>query len=420
MISAREAALLVLYEVFFKGAYSNLALKSFMADNRDMIPPEKGLLTTLVYGVISRHFTLDHVIRQYARVKKRDKYIQLILELGMYQLLYTDKIPQSAAVDQSVRLAKKYCRGGAERFVNAVLRSFCRDGCRINYPDDETDRIAVEHSYSREMAEAFIKYFGSRAEPIMAALNEPPRLVLRANTMKITAAELADILRGRGTDAETGGGDAIYCGGFDVGADKLYREGFYSVQDEAAQQAAIALDPKEGETVIDMCAAPGGKSTHIAQLQRDTGRVLAFDIYDHKIKLINESAKRLGLNSITARKGDATAPDPSLLQSADRVLCDVPCSGWGIIRRKPDIKLGAADIDALTDIQLKILKGGAGCLKRGGTLVYSTCTIDPRENEAITDAFLNGNGEFEKIYEKTYYPDTDKTDGFYICKMKRK
>ncbi len=421
-MNAREAAFKALYEILYNGAFSNLALKEIPGRERGMSREDRALVTNLVYGVVSRHYTLEYIIGQYSSVKlkKLAKNINVILELGIYQLVYADKIPESAAVNESVRLAKKHGRNGSDRFVNAVLRAFCRDGCKLRYPEDKAEYLAVKYSYTTDMAKLWIDDFGfDTAEKLMASLNEPPELMLRANTLKISAEELVKRLRDSGIKSEAASGSLIKTRGFDVGRNKLYLNGYFSVQDKGAYNAAIALDPKEGETVIDMCAAPGGKTTHIAELQHDSGRIIACDIYEHKIKLIEDSARRLGIKSVAARLADSAVKDDALVNSADRVLCDVPCSGWGIIRRKPDIKLGRHDAAGLPDLQKKILANASGYVKPGGVIVYSTCTINKRENENVTGSFLKDNNNFEKVYEKTFLPYTDDSDGFYICKLIR-
>ncbi|MBR0366203.1 MAG: 16S rRNA (cytosine(967)-C(5))-methyltransferase RsmB [Clostridia bacterium] len=414
MITAREAAMLTLYDVFYKGAYSNLALKERMSKNKDMPQNERSLLTTLVYGVVSRHYTLLYIIKKYSSVKlnRLDKNVVIILQLGLYQLLYMDKIPESAAVNESVKLVQnKRARG----FVNAVLRSFIRSGKRIDPPADPVERLSVLYSYDADTVKLFCNNFGERAESVMAALNEPPRLVLRANIMKLTAEELIKRLD---VAAEPLGGALVAADGFDIAQSPLYRGGYFSVQDAAAYNTAIVLDPKPGELIIDMCSAPGGKAAHIAELTGDKARIIACDVYEHKIKLIENTKERLGLSSIEARLADGTVVNNEHIEKADRVLCDVPCSGLGIIRRKPDRKLGRTDISALPALQSAILKTGAKYVKPGGVLVYSTCTINRAENEDITDAFIKDGG-YKKVYEKTYMPDTDGTDGFYICKLEK-
>lgn len=421
-MNARETALRALYEVFYNDAYSNLALKEILLKNKDLNAADRRLVTNIVYGVVSRRYTLSYVIEKYSKIKlkKIAKYVRIILEMGIYQLVFADKIPERAAVDESVKLAKKYGKSGADRFVNGVLRAFCRDDCRIEYPNEPIKRLSVMYSFNEEMTKEFISGFGAeRAEQLMASLNEAPPLMLRTNILKISPAELAEKLEKKGVAATIVKGALLSVSGFDVGSCELYKKGFYSVQDGGAYEAALSLEPKANETIIDMCAAPGGKSAHIAELTGDTGNIISFDIHEHKIKLIEETARRLGLKSITAMIGNSAETIEKLIGTADRVLCDVPCSGWGIIRRKPDIKLGRNDITTLPDLQLKILSTGAKYLKDGGTLVYSTCTINKKENSAVVNKFLEINGGFRIIDEKTYYPDTDGTDGFYICKLEK-
>ena len=422
MMTAREAAAVTLYEIIYKGAFSNLALKERIAKNRNMPENEKTLLTNLVYGVVSRHYTLLYIIEKYSSVvlNKIDKKILIVLQLGLYQLLYTDKIPDRAAVDESVKLAKKWNKY-ASGFVNAVLRSFIRDQKKIVYPEnDKFEYLSVKYSYSCDMAKLFVENFGDRAEAVMEALNEPPRLILRANVIKNTAQELSERLERDGISADPIKETALLIAeGFDIADNILYDRGYFSVQDEAAYNAATVLDPKPGDTVIDMCAAPGGKATHIAELMSDEGSVIACDIHEHKIGLINRYAQRLGLRSVKAYISDGTQCDPDLIEKADRVLCDVPCSGLGIIRRKPDIKLKSADFRSLPQIQLEILKNGAKYVKHGGTLVYSTCTLNKHENSDVVDAFLADTSGYSKSFERLFCPDIDETDGFYICKIIR-
>ncbi len=418
MTGAREAALKALYEVFNNGAYSNLALKQ--AFRPDMSRAEKNLLTSLVYGVISRHFTLVYIIEKHSSIKfkKMSDYIKLILELGVYQIIFTDKIPESAAVNESVKLAKKYAKRGSERFVNGVLRAVCRSGRNISYPENEIERLSVKYSFSREMTERFITIFGAeKAESVMNALNTPPSLMLRVNTLKTTADELTEKLAAMGITAEKTADTLLSASGFDVGANELYKSGMFSVQDTAAYNAALVLDPKQGETVIDMCAAPGGKTAHMAELMENEGRIIACDIHSHKTALIKNQADRLGITCVEAVCKDTTIYDPKLKGMADKVLCDVPCSGWGIIRRKPDIKLNALCDGDLVPVQKAILNNGAEYVKKNGALMYSTCTINPLENGGVTDEFLRTHTDFKKVYERTFCPDEDNSDGFYICKM---
>ena len=417
MKSARESALLILYRVENDGAYPNILLKDMLPES--MLKLDRALATSLVYGVINKQITLDYIISQKStiKLKKLSKYILLILRMGIYQLLYMNKIPQNAAVNESVKLAKRYGHSASAGYVNGILRNISKNG--FEYPKDKMQCISVKYSFPLWMCKKWTDEFGYNfTNELMTAFDEEPMLTIRPNTLKIDINSLSNKLIDGGVEIKIQD-DAIMCKGLDVVNDRLYKEGFYTVQDIAAMQASKQLNPQSNETVIDMCAAPGGKTTHIAELMQNKGKIYAFDVYDHKIDLIKNSAKRLGIDIIEAKIGDALKYDDALKEIADRVLCDVPCSGTGIIRRKPDIKLNRKETDSFYEIQSTILNNASKYVKHGGVLVYSTCSIEKEENEAVTGEFLNNNNEFERLYEKTYYPNTDGTDGFYICKMKR-
>ena len=417
MITAREAALLALNDILYNGKYSNIAVKEMLGKCRGMDKTEKAFFTNLVYGVISRHFTLEYVISQYSaiKLKKLARYVKIILELGFYQIIYLDKVPESAAVNECVKLSKRYCKKGSDRFINGVLRAFLKNRCVI--PDDD---LAVKYSFSQEMTKMFLEQFGYEfSDQLMQALNTPPDIMLRPNTLKTDADKLSELLEADGIENTVTDYGMVISDGFDIASNRLYKEGYFTPQDRGAYTASVVLAPKEGETIIDMCSAPGGKATHIAELMKDNGNILAFDIHEHKVSLINNSAKRLGLKSINAQVGDSAIYNSELNGIADRVLCDVPCSGWGIIRRKPDIKLSHTDLCELYDIQAKILDNGAKYVKIGGCIVYSTCTVNKRENEEIISEFLSKNKNFEKTYEKTFYPNIDGCDGFYVCRLNK-
>lgn len=411
----RETALLILCKTEYEGAYPNLELKKMP---RDMDRRDKALVTSLVYGVISKKLTLDYVIKSLSRIKlkKLSKYIHQILRLGIYQIMFMDKIPDGAAVNESVKLAKRYGHAASAGYVNGILRAVARGG--IEYPKDGIQRLSVMYSFPEWLCERWTEEFGfDFAEELMKALDGEPRLTLRPNWLKTTPEELARLLSEKGTEAEVCG-NAVVCGSLDVGGDELYKRGMYTVQDRAAMAAVETLAPEPGDNVIDMCAAPGGKTTYMAELMKNTGTITAFDIHEHKIRLIEENAKRLGISIIKARAADALVNDRALSETADKILCDVPCSGLGILRRKPDIKWNRSPDDSFREVQLGILSNAAGYLKPGGQLVYSTCTVERSENEEITDAFLERGG-FKKLYEKTFYPHIDGTDGFYICKLEK-
>ena len=267
----------------------------------------------------------------------------------------------------------------------------------IEYPYDKTEYLSVKYSFPMWLCEKWIDEFGyDFTEKLIESFGMEKRLNIRPNRLKITADELCKKFNDNGIN-----------------------DGYYTIQDSAAMQTAKVLAPCEGDTVIDMCAAPGGKTTHIAELMNNKGKIYAFDVHEHKIELIKKNAERLGITIIEPKLSDGCKIDESMINTADKILCDVPCSGLGIIGRKPEIKWNRAEDNDLPKIQRQILDNASKYLKINGEIVYSTCTIEKEENEAVTDSFTADNENFEKVFEKTFYPHIDNTDGFYICKMKR-
>lgn len=417
-MNIREAALKALYDIEYNGSYSNMAVKNTLG-GWDISKQDKALFTALVYGVTDKRLTLDYYISRLSKIKlkKISKYILLILRMGIYQIVFMDKIPVSAAVNESVKLAKRYGHGASAGFVNGVLRSAASK--TVDYPEEKNEYLSVKYSFPLWLCDRWIDEFGFEfTESMMQAFEENKHITLRANSLKTTASELAGMLVKSGITAEVKDG-AVVTGGFDIENNSLYKDGFFTVQDTAAMQAAKVLAPQSGELIIDMCAAPGGKTTHIAELMKNSGKILAFDIHAHKTELIKKNAARLGIDIIEVHEKDASVFDKSLENTADRVLCDVPCSGLGVIGRKPDIKRCEDRSGEITALQTKILENGAKYLKDGGVLVYSTCTVEKCENEEVINKFMKNNGGFEKMYEKAFYPHIDKTDGFYICKLRK-
>ena len=433
MANARETALLTLYKIEYEGAYSNIELKKTLSAAK-LSQSDAGLVTVLVYGILQRDITLEYVIEQYSsiKIKKISKYILIILKIGLYQILYMDKIPESAAVDECVKLAKKY-GFKSSGFVNGVLRSFLRNEKKISFPTDKIEKAAAENSFPKMLVEEWINRFGyDFACELMKSLNEIAPMCVRVNLLKTDKEKMLAQLE----NAEAGkiSPSAIYTKGFDVGTSSEYKEGLIMPQDEAAMLACEILAPKKGDVVIDLCAAPGGKTTYIAQLMENKGKILAFDIHEHKIQLITENAKRLGIDIISAYEGDSSEYNENYRECADCVLADVPCSGLGIIRKKPEIKKRYQKSEELYEIQYKILENAAKYLKIGGSLVYSTCTIETEENEKIISKFLKEHNEFETVDISSYfknekasakkgyvtlYPNADGTDGFFIAKLEK-
>lgn len=417
-MNVRECVLKSLYEIEYNGAYSNAEIKKALSV-QDFSKQDKAFFTALVYGTVDKKLTLDYYIKSFSKIKlkKISKFILLILRMGIYQLIFMDKVPQSAAVNESVKLARRYGHGASAGFVNGILRSISKGD--VEYPTDKYEYLSVKYSFPENICRKWIDEFGFEfTEQLMLAFEENKKITLRANSLKTTPEELAEKLCASGVKAEVKNG-AVETDGFAIDRDELYIGGYYTPQDIAAMQTALILEPESGEMVMDMCAAPGGKTTHIAELMNNTGKIVAFDKYEHKITLINKNAERLGINIIEASASDAEKFNAEYVNTADRILCDVPCSGLGIIGRKPDIKWNRDETADITYIQKKILNNAAKYLKENGILVYSTCTIEKEENSDVTGAFLAENKNFEKIYEKTFYPHLDGTDGFYICKIRK-
>ena len=417
-MTTRELAVKTLYEITYNGAFSNIAVKDALA-GREMSKQERDFFSRIVYGTLDKELTLDYMITQLSKIKlkKISKYILIILRTGLYQIKFMDSVPDSAAVNESVRLARRYGHSASAGYVNGLLRNAAKT--QIPYPEDKVKYLSVKYSFPEEMCEKWISDFGfDFTEKLMQAFEKPQPLILRPNSLKTNAGELCARLGTKGITAQARGG-AVYADGFDVSSDSLYREGFYTVQDTAAMQSAVVLNPQPGETVIDMCAAPGGKTTQMAEMMQNKGKILAFDIYPHKVELIKKNAERLGITIISAQIGDASKLVKELCATADKILCDVPCSGTGIIGRKPDIKRSRENKEPITELQRKILDNASKYLKRGGELLYSTCSIEKEENEGVTDSFIAENSGFEKINEKTFYPHIDGTDGFYICRIRK-
>ncbi|MBE7016405.1 MAG: 16S rRNA (cytosine(967)-C(5))-methyltransferase RsmB [Ruminococcaceae bacterium] len=422
-MNSRETALKALYEIEFNGAYSNMVVKSALMG--DISKQDKAFITQLVYGVVRYKLSLDYIISQFSSVKlkKLSKYVLLILRMGIYQLKYMDKVPESAAVNESVKLAKRYCPKSSG-FVNAILHNYIKNADTIKYPEDRIKNLSVKYSFPENLIEVFEETgFG---EDLLSALNTQPETTIRVNTLKCSELQIEGIKDNPCYEY------AKNITGISIGASEEYNSGLFTVQDVAAMMAGLALAPCENNVCVDVCAAPGGKTTHLAELMKNKGCIYAFDKHEHKIEIIEKNAERMGIEIIKAMIWDSTTVKEDLINTADRVLADVPCSGLGIIRRKPDIKWSKDDISALPDIQYKILESSAKYLKVGGYLVYSTCTVNKRENEDVITKFVENNPEFE--FEKivlpsplnrenngyiTLYPNIDNTDGFFISKIKR-
>ena len=421
----RKTAYLTLIDVESRKAYSNLALNHQIIINK---PSSQAFVREIVYGVLEHKLTIDYYLDQLVRngIENLKAAELTILRMGVYQLRYMNSVPEYAAVNESVVLAKKYCRGKAG-FINGVLREYLNRKMQLRLPDrgeDEVRYLSVKYSYSPWIIELWLEHYDMEfVERLLEAGNETAPLTVRLNWLKVMKKDLIDSLQKKGFEVSEGNlcQNALNVKGTGLLDSEMYKLGMFTPQDESSMLVAEKLDPQQGETIMDVCAAPGGKTTAIAERMNNTGRIIASDIYRRKLDLIDKDARRLGILNIETRYWDATRVDSSMVQKADRVLVDAPCSGLGVIRRKPEIKYKEYndDMELLPKKQLAILSASSAYVKPGGVLLYSTCTINPRENEQVVDTFLRKNLSFRQVERKLLLPDVDKTDGFFICLMKK-
>ena len=436
--TARTAALRVLVNCRTAAAWADASLKA-QIDRDGLDRQEAALCSRIVYGVLQNRLLLDFYIGAYCSQKPEHLQPPLleILRIGAYQILFLEKVPDSAAVNTSVELAKLSGRGKASGLVNAVLRKISLNKQNLPpIPDrDETRYLSIRYSHPRWLVKRLLAWLGREdAEAFLAADNAVAPLTVQVNPLKTTPEELTAALEGAGVrvrphpwvpgclELENSGNLTALPG---------FREGHFLVQDPAARLVSLAAGVKPGDRVLDVCAAPGGKSFSAAFAMEDTGFVLSCDLHENKLKRIREGADRLGLRCMETAAVDGRVRRPEWEGAFDAVLVDAPCSGLGIIRKKPDIREKKLDeLFALPVIQAAILDNAAAYVRPGGTLVYSTCTILPEENEQVTDAFLAEHPNFSRENlprpmdapegQLTLWPQRHGTDGFYICRMKRR
>ncbi len=442
MADVRKIAFNTIYRVLYDEAYSALALSSSIKEN-NLNSLDASFLSHLVYGVIERKILLDHIISQYSKIKpkKIENKTLLLLELGVFQLVFMDKVPSSAAVNETVKLSKKVGAYKSSGFINAILRNMLRNDLKYTLPDekDKVRYFSIKYSCPEFLVTRWLTQYGDEnTVGILEGLAHRPPLSIRVNTLKTTKEELKAQLQKEGVKAF----DVPYLENAlnieDTGAiDKLnaFKEGRFYVQDCASQLCCEMLDAQEGMTLCDVCSAPGGKSLYSAIRMNNKGKVFSYDLYEHKIKLINESCHRLSVDIVEAKVRDALSKEDEL-PSCDRLLCDVPCSGFGIIRRKPEIRYKKATIiDNLPQLQYSILCANADSLSIGGVLVYSTCTLCDEENKAVAERFLLEHKDFEPVplnlpeglnrfieepeHMLTLLPHKNMTDGFFIAKFRK-
>lgn len=429
-MTSRDAALRALLACRKSGAWSDGALKELL---RGMERREAALASRLCYGVLQNRMLLDWQLAQFTKLKKLQPAVHEILRLALYQLTLADKIPASAAVNEAVEQTKRFANPQAARLVNAVLRNALRA-----QPLPQPESLSVKYSHPQELTELFLEQFGQETtENLLKSHNEAPQTVLQINRLRTTTQETMNALHEANVECSVhpwlpdcltvrGTGSLEQLAAFEQGL--LY------VQDAAARLAVEAAGLEPDMRVLDCCAAPGGKSFAAAIAMQNHGSITSCDIHPHKLQLIERGAARLGISILQTRLQDASKPVPEWESAMDAVLADVPCSGLGVIRKKPDIRYKSlAQTEHLPEIQLAILRQQAHYVKPGGVLLYSTCTILKRENENVVQAFLRDEPQFfaETVHfpqnsgipdgaMTTLLPCTHGTDGFFICKLRRK
>lgn len=427
---ARNIALKSLYEINTKQAYSNIVLDKFINENREKLSNlDINFISELVYGVVTWKLTLEYIIQKYSKtkIKKMSDWVKNILYLGSYQIIFLDKVPKSAAVNESVNLCKKY-NFKSVGLVNAILRKIEKsDYKEISNITNSITRISLKYSMPEWIVKKFCDEYGEEETAnICQNLNLRPNISVRINRLK-GKMDLGE--KGILEDFRT------ITGTKNITKTKEYIEGNITIQDEAAGLSSFVLAPKEGEIVLDACSAPGGKTTYLAELMHNKGKIVAWDIYEERLKQVEQNAKRLGIDIIQTEVHDATKLKEEYVEKFDKILLDVPCLGLGVIRRKPDIKWNRQeeDIKEISDIQFNILKTCSKYLKKNGTLVYSTCSMLKEENDAIIEKFIKEE-KFETVNIKEQIPNefskittnnmvqflpSQNHDGFFITMLKK-
>lgn len=434
--NARMAAFEALCKIEEENAYVNAQVKETLA-KYTFSPQDKRLVSNLIYGCVRYKMRLDYIISQFSSVKLRKISVKVlvILRMGIYQMIYLSKIPKSAAVNESVKICAKTAYK-SKAFVNALLRRAANEAENVKYPKD--DYLSVYYSYPKELTDFFESEFGENAENILKELNCEKPITIRVNLQKTTTDKLCLLLSERNIKYEkTPHENALFISGTDIANSDLYNDGLFTVQGLSSMIAVEALEIKENMCVMDVCAAPGGKSTYIAEKTGENGCVYSFDIHEHKIDIIKKNAERMGYKNIICALNDASALNENLVNKADAVLADVPCMGLGIISKKPDIKYAYSQTaqNEISSLQFEILKNCASYVKAGGTLVYSTCSMGKKENLENIEKFLKMHDDFELKDITNCLPDSLKKDcrgayinimphggydGFFVCAMRKK
>ncbi len=448
----REIALKILYKIDKEGAYSNIALNEELDKNKQLDSRDVGLISEIVYGVTNWKLSIDTIIEKYSKIKikKISPWIINIIRMGIYQIIWLDKIPKSASVNESVNLAKRYGHQASSNFVNAILRKITKhDYEELSNISNPQERLSKVYSMPMWLVQELLKERKSFevVQDICEELNKRPQMSIRRNNLKIGQQEFETELEKnkiKFKNSNVNNDFYIIEGIRNIEGLELFKKGYFTVQDISAGLSAYLLNPKQGETILDACSAPGGKTTYLAEIMQNKGKIEAWDIYKHRTKLVEENAKRLGISIIDTKEKDATKYDIDYNQKFDKILLDVPCLGLGVIKRKPDIKWQRKpeDIEEITKIQKEILETCSNYLKPRGIMVYSTCSILKKENQDVIKHFLKQHKEFKIIEQKKFTENlqTEKNqeknsqekndgmleilpkrdqDGFFICTVQK-
>ena len=446
-LNLREMALEILLEVEKNGAYPNVLLKQTLDKYLYMEKQERAFLTRLVEGTVERKLTLEYFINSVSKtpVNKMKPVIRCIMRMAAYQIFYMDAVPDSAACNEAVKLAQKKGFQTLKGFVNGVLRNLSRQKDQMQMPNEAKEPVkalSVVYSVPEWLVEKIIKDYGmDAAKAMFASLYENVGATsIRVNNSKISTEECVKLLEKEEVTVSPAAyvKNALEISNYDsLGFLDSFAEGYFQVQDTSSMMVGLAADPKEGDCVIDVCAAPGGKSIHVADLLNGTGHVEARDLTDYKVSLIEENIDRCGFSNISAKRADATILDETAKETADIVIADLPCSGLGVLKKKSDIKyrMTQDQIEELVQLQRSILKNAVTYVKSGGTLIYSTCTVAKEENDLQVDWILENlplqlvslesciDGELLKNTDREgclqLLPGREKTDGFFLAKFRK-
>lgn len=442
MDDVREIALKTLYKIDKEEAYSNIALDETIKENRrNLDDRDVGFISEIVYGVTTWKLTVDEIIKKYSKLKlkKISPWILSILRMGIYQIVFLDKVPKSAAVNESVNLAKRYGHKGSSNFVNAILRKVEKKDYEAFFEiENPIERISKTTSMPVWIIEELLKENNiEKVEEICKCSNIKPKMSIRINRLKTNKQELKELLKERNIIFREGKFEdfLILEKAKNIERLDLFKQGYFTIQDEGAGLIAKIVNPRPNEVILDACSSPGGKTTYMAELMEDKGKIIAWDLHPHRVKLVEETSKRLGIHMIKTECQNATIYREEYTEKFDKILLDVPCLGIGVLKRKPDIKWKRRpeDFEEITQVQQNILETCSKYLKSNGQLIYSTCSIFVEENDKIIDKFLQKNRDF--IYAKIEIPNIENNvgdlnkiqlyqdnekDGFFICKLQKK